>query len=438
MKFTIYTFLISMLFVQGARAQVENKLFQKPFRLKTGAEFINVHESGHSAPYLYDINKDGKLDLLLGYYGRERLETDTVRFGHCLTKGACKIYLNNGDNIKPEYAYHGEIQAGNDRAFVPCDCCVGFVPALADINGDGIDDLVSGSFPGQAYFFKGKEDGNFEPFVFIRDTLGNALNPGHTTTVAPFDWDGDGLLDLVWGVRFKGVAVSRNVGTRKQAAFLTPEFIDIMPYTAGHEKVSSHTVPVDWNGDGRFDLVCGSESGDVFVCLNTGTAKEPKFDSKPEVLILNKRNHSKALVGENQPNGYRSKLFVHDYNGDGKLDILLGDVYTEREIFRELTSEEMMLKKQKETAARGSKEERRAFFKPYYDFVDKESVKLMAANSDLTESEAKGLAWNNLPVEMLSGLNKYLQENKKKWAFLSDFKTQNSYLGGFVWVYIQK
>ncbi|WP_321515762.1 hypothetical protein [Marinifilum fragile] len=52
----------------------------------------------------------------------------------------------------------------------------------------------------------------YAPFEFLRDKDGRALNFGHTTTVVPFDWDADGDLDLVWGVRFKGVFISINDG----------------------------------------------------------------------------------------------------------------------------------------------------------------------------------------------------------------------------------
>ena len=438
MKYLIYLILFHVITLDIMIAQVEQQLFKEPFRLKINNDFINVEERGHAAPYLYDINNDGNLDLLIGYYGRKRMETDKIRQGHHLTEGACKIYINEGDNYNPSYRFQGEIMAGNERAIVPCDCCVGFVPAIADIDGDGVDDLVSGSFPGQAYFFKGIDKNKFEPFQFIRDTTGNVLNPGHTTTVIPFDWDNDGDLDLVWGIRGKGVGLSRNVGTKETPKFLPVKIITIPPYAEGSEKVSSHTVPVDWDGDGLFDLVCGSESGDVFVCINTGVKGEPAFTNKPEILILNKRKHAQALVGENLPHGYRSKIFVHDYNCDGKLDIVLGDVYTEKEVLRTLTAEELALKKEKEQAARGDKNERRNFYKPYYDFVEIEYKRIMSDNPDLTKVEAMGLAWNNLPLEMQESLSEYLQKSERDWAFLKDFKTKKTYVGGCVWVYLQK
>ncbi|WP_321515763.1 hypothetical protein [Marinifilum fragile] len=58
---------------------------------------------------------------------------------------------------------------------------------------------------------------------------------------------------------------------------------------------------MDWDGDGLFDLVCGTEAGDVIFYKNTGEESHPDFSAKPEVLIQNKHNHRKAKEGDNRP-----------------------------------------------------------------------------------------------------------------------------------------
>jgi len=419
-------------------AQVETAVLEQPFRLKADGNFIDVEQVGHAAPYLYDYNKDGKLDLLVGYFGEERLATDQIRPGHSLTEGGCNIYLNKGTNEKPEYTYTGKVQAGGRMAFVPCDCCVGFVPRMADLDDDGIDDLVSGSFPGQAYFFKGLGTGMYATFEFLRDENGVALNPGHTTTVVPFDWDADGDLDLVWGVRFKGVFLSKNEGTTTKPAYTEPIKIETLSYAEGREKLSSNTVPADWDNDGLFDLICGTESGDVIFYKNTGKKGQPDFSSKPEILIQNKHNHSSAKEGDDRPHGFRSKVFVHDYNGDGKMDLLVGDIYSTKETIKELSPEQLATKNALEEKAYAEYEKNSDFNTKYYEYTEQEAKRLMAENPDLTDTEASALAWNNMPEEMLKAYQDYTDEQKKMWAFSDDYLTEKRYSHGYVWVYLRK
>jgi hypothetical protein len=43
---------------------------------------------------------------------------------------------------------------------------------------------------------------------------------------------------------------------------------------------------VDWNGDGKKDLIVGNSNGEIFVFLNKGTNEDPKFDSQGEKLPI--------------------------------------------------------------------------------------------------------------------------------------------------------
>lgn len=47
--------------------------FEKPVRLKGGAEFIKVEAPGWAAPCWADIDKDGKADLLVGQFNKGKI-----------------------------------------------------------------------------------------------------------------------------------------------------------------------------------------------------------------------------------------------------------------------------------------------------------------------------------------------------------------------------
>ncbi|MDO5980822.1 FG-GAP repeat domain-containing protein [Flavivirga spongiicola] len=431
---------IAFMTIFSTYGQIETTVFEQPYRLKADGKIIDVVETGHSAPFIYDYNNDGKDDLLVGYFGKERSDTDLVRGGHHLTKGGCNIYLNMGTNENPEYTFTGKLLAGGKQAYVPTDCCVGFVPRVADLDGDGIDDILSGSYPGQAYFYKGIGEGMYKAYQFLRDKTGKAMNPDHTTTITPFDWDEDGDLDLVWGVRFKGTFVSFNTGSKTAPQFEAPKHIEMEKY--GDKKMyelSSHSVPIDWDGDGHFDLVCGSEQGDVFWYKNIGKKGSPKFGD-PEMLIINNKRGHRTLEGDNsKPHGTRCKVFPYDYNNDGKLDLLIGDTYSTADKAPKLTPEqEIGLEELQSEYIMNPPEEINELNAKCAKFANVRYKELMDNNADLTETEARGLAWMDLPEDLLIPLKKYYKKAAEDLKDYFKLKSGQPYSHGYVWVYIRK
>src|SRR5688572_28750057 len=75
------------------------------------------------------------------------------------------------------------------------------------------------------------------------------------------------------------------------------------------EKTCTRPTAVDWNGDGKLDLVVGNYTGTFFVF--TGEAGG-KFAPKAEQLMVGTR----AL----QITGMHGDPFVVDWDGDGDLD----------------------------------------------------------------------------------------------------------------------
>jgi hypothetical protein len=48
-----------------------------------------------------------------------------------------------------------------------------------DLHGDGHLDLISGSWPGEIFLFRGKGKGQFEAPVKLKDKNGKRARPGH-------------------------------------------------------------------------------------------------------------------------------------------------------------------------------------------------------------------------------------------------------------------
>lgn len=148
---------------------------------------------------------------------------------------------------------------------------------------------------------------------------------GTASVVDAVDWDGDGDLDLLVGDIRGRVHLVPNEGTSKAYAFAEPRLLG-----AGGAPIDvkgdAGPFAADWDGDGDLDLLVGAGDGSVTLYRNDGSAKAP-------MLVA-----GVALVGaaeEGEPTtaprrGIRAKVCAADWDGDGDLDLLVGDFATQK------------------------------------------------------------------------------------------------------------
>ncbi len=187
-----------------------------------------------------------------------------------------------------------------------------------DLNSDGHKDVLSGSYnPGDFYLFAGSADGNFKAAQILQGQDGKNLNAGLASVVFAADWDEDGDLDLIVG-NIKGeVHWIANVSKTKTPVFGSPVPIEVdgKPIVVGRD---AGPCVVDWDGDGKPDLLVGDDEGAVTFYRNSGSAG---CQLATAVVLVAK---SKIECLEDGRGG-RSKICVADWNGDERLDLLLGD-----------------------------------------------------------------------------------------------------------------
>ena len=273
---------------------------------------------GYSVPSLVDWNADGRQDLLVGEGGA--WETPAIR-----------LYLNVGTASAPQFDTFTYVVAdGTAITYNGPNCsscllgaCLGLYPRFVDFDADGLKDLVVGQSDGTVGLYV--NEGTAAAPVFGAGGLIQIGQPGSKAdlyvgggraTPNVVDWNADGKKDLIGGGLSGQIHVFLNEGT--DAA---PDFrAETRAQDAGGNLVvpSDRSSPhvFDANGDGRKDFLAGNTDGQLLLYLNENTDAAPIFSSPVMVEA--------GGAAIDLPGTPRSRPFVCDWTGDGLPDVLVG------------------------------------------------------------------------------------------------------------------
>ncbi|MEW6681269.1 MAG: FG-GAP-like repeat-containing protein, partial [bacterium] len=223
-------------------------------------------------------------------------------------------------DISPYYIQDKDIDVGANSA-----------PYFADFDEDGARDLLLGEERGEVWFFKNLGSDVSPSFSKIgeRIEVGSiTLDVGENAAPYFIDWDGDGIKDLICGdglgyIRFfKG-----NPATGTTRNFQEGQKIKV---SGAEIDVGFRAVPFvsDIDGNGGYDLVVGEGGGSIDVFLNTKKtfAEPPNF------------NFSYKMPGPSSDinQGIDPSVFVCDFDGDKRNDLIIGTNKGEVYLYRNL------------------------------------------------------------------------------------------------------
>ncbi|UCF78852.1 MAG: VCBS repeat-containing protein [Candidatus Eiseniibacteriota bacterium] len=178
-----------------------------------------------------------------------------------LADGRVKLYLNVNTDENPLFNSGGFVQVGEPGLKGDIDVGSRAAPTVVDWNSDGKRDLVVGALDGKLHIF---------------------LNEG---------------ADSSWDFRGEQLAIE-NAG-------------DLLVPTA---RLSPHVMDLD--EDAKKDLLSGNTEGQLVFYSNVGSDEVPTFSGYTLVEADG--------VPINLPSLARSRPFVCDWSGDGRLDVLIG------------------------------------------------------------------------------------------------------------------
>ena len=180
------------------------------------------------APAVWDWNRDGKDDLLVGEGS--------------YSANSIHLLINQGSGTKPAF------DENNSSVLAYGMGLEQLTPCIVDYNGDGFQDLLVTERTGKValYLNKGKQWKAGETLAF------------------------DSFIPVGGAAPAASPAAKDPMEAAKVTGLLS--LGGIATIAAG-----------DFNGDGLFDLVFGKSNGKIAICLNTGTKTEPKFGAPVEV-----------------------------------------------------------------------------------------------------------------------------------------------------------
>uniref|UniRef100_UPI00301D0410 FG-GAP-like repeat-containing protein n=1 Tax=Emticicia sp. 17c TaxID=3127704 RepID=UPI00301D0410 len=242
------------------------------------SNLITIADNVRPALALADIDGDGLTDLLVGNSNGQLSHYEQTAV--------------NSTTFSLQTSSFNSVDVGDNS-----------VPAFADLDGDGLLDLLIGAETGRLFHYE-QNAANSTTFTQVSNFF-NSIDVGTTASPVFTDLDGDGLLDLIIGKSGGQLAHYE----QESANSLT---FTLVTLTFNSIDVGTDAAPTitDVDGDGLLDLIVGSDVGKFFHY------EQASANSTTFTLVTN------TYASIQQVSSTDVFAVFSDFDNDGLLDML--------------------------------------------------------------------------------------------------------------------
>lgn len=288
--------------------------FQKPSFFQD--EMIEVGSGAY--PVLFDADADGLEDLIVANYGY--LDSNYYEFGYLKSVFNSKlaIFKNTGTAGAPAFSLQSRDYAQTGQLGYRA-----LFPAFADMDNDGDRDMICGEAMGTLLYFQNTASAG-APAVFAAPVATwQGIDVGDYAAPAVEDIDGDGLLDLIIGKKNGMLSWYRNTGTLTAPVFVLENDslggVNVCDYQYSY---SGYATPAFFRGnDALLRLAVGSENGKIYYYKGIEASLNGDFIAIDTVLMEKGQDSTVRAIND----GIRSAVCVKDWDNDGRPELILGN-----------------------------------------------------------------------------------------------------------------
>jgi len=324
--------------------------FADPVVLELDADWVKGNEYFHMAR-VHDMDGDGRPELIVGtdnwddYWpnGLEwndegyRAYDDAGRWLGGPLRGYVYAFKIEGPLDNPRLGKGRPLMSGD----VPLEVYGQLGPALGSFDGGETTSIVCGEFWNILHIADRIEGHRFDRTRLVRTLQGTTLELDqciHMPCIV--DWNGNGRPDVLVGAEDGYVTFFRNTGETVDG---DPAFEHAGRVETTHPVVHAGVLPcpaaADFTGNGRPDLVVGNSTGELLFYENRGPDNAPALAR--EVMLHAGGAPVRIAAGPTGSiQGPSEKMFgyscptVADWSGTGRLDLLVGDITGYQSLYR--------------------------------------------------------------------------------------------------------
>ena len=291
-----------------------NPTFSRKTRSFLQEEMIDVGQGAD--PVFFDYDNDGLQDLIISNY--------VMAFDSCAAvySYGVRAFKNIGSASSPKFSL-----ADTDYATIAVQLpnITNKHLTFGDVNNDGDNDLFIGDYNGNLHYFTNTAPiGQPANFVLTqanyKDANNTIIDVGSNATPQLIDIDRDGDLDLIVGDRDGDLNFFQNIGTKT-----VPSYSLVSNFFGGVDAMkpccTGFSVPFIYDFGGKYKMLLGSEATRGITGPNTGWIW--MFDSIENNLAG--KFHPLDSMVQKIWEGPHMIPFGKDINGDGKMDLAIGN-----------------------------------------------------------------------------------------------------------------